>query len=65
MATKGQWVKKPSRLGFENMPIWGCSICGKAFTFHPDYNYCPQCGADMRVATDINVGGKKEDANNG
>ena len=48
MATKGKWEKKPSRLGFENMPIWGCSICGKAFTFHPDYNFCPQCGADMR-----------------
>ena len=43
-----EWVKKASRLGFESMPIWACSLCGKAFTFHPDYNFCPHCGADMR-----------------
>ena len=44
----GEWVKKPSRLGFESMQIWACNLCGKAFTFHPDYNFCPHCGADMR-----------------
>lgn len=44
-----EWVKKANpRLGFESMPIWECSSCGKAFTFHPDYNFYPNCGADMR-----------------
>lgn len=47
-----EWVKKNNpRLGFESMPIWACSNCGKSFTFHPvNYNFCPYCGADMRGA---------------
>ena len=56
MAHTGEWVKKASRLGFESMQIWACSLCGKAFTFRPDYNFCPHCGADMR---------KKEGSENG
>lgn len=45
----GQWVQKPSRLGGA-YTIFACSVCDKAFTFHPDYNFCPHCGADMRGA---------------
>ena len=49
MLTMAEWVKKNNpRIGFESMPIWACSNCGKAFTFQPDYNFCPYCGADMR-----------------
>lgn len=44
----GEWVKKPSRLGFESMQIWACNLCNKAFTFRPDYNFCPCCGTVMR-----------------
>ena len=34
-----------------------CSVCGKYHTtpymyFFHDYNYCPNCGADMRGETD-------------
>lgn len=45
----GQWVKRPSRSGLETLSVYACSICDKAFTFHPGYDFCPYCGAtDMR-----------------
>lgn len=31
--------------------MWSCPICGKRFEEweeKPDWNYCPNCGADMR-----------------
>ena len=43
----GEWTEKPSRLG-GNYSIFACSVCDKAFTFHPNYDFCPGCGADMR-----------------
>ena len=43
----GQWVQKPSRFG-GTYSIVACSVCDKAFTFHPNYDFCPNCGADMR-----------------
>lgn len=54
-AKRGQWVEKPSRLG-SNYKLYGCSICGWTFTFKPDYNYCPRCGAYMKE-------GAKDDSN--
>lgn len=51
----GEWEQKPSRLGGA-YTIFACSVCDKAFTFHPNYDFCPGCGADMR---------KKEGAENG
>ncbi len=47
MADTGKWVEKPSRLG-SNYKLYGCSVCDWTFTFKPDYNFCPHCGADMR-----------------
>lgn len=43
----GQWTEKRTRLG-ATLPIYACSVCGRAFTFHPNYDFCPGCGADMR-----------------
>lgn len=44
-----EWIEKANpRLGFESMPIWECSSCGKGFTFCPDYSFCPYCGAAMK-----------------
>ena len=43
----GQWTEKRSRLG-ATLPIYACSVCGRAFTFRPGYDFCPGCGADMR-----------------
>lgn len=43
----GKWEQKPSKLG-GNYSIFACSVCDKAFTFHPNYDFCPGCGADMR-----------------
>ena len=48
-----EWVKRANpRLGFENMPIWECSSCKSGFTFHPDYEFCPRCGAYMKEGAD-------------
>ena len=44
----GEWVKKPSRFGLEGFSTFACSVCDKRFTFHPGYDFCPGCGADMR-----------------
>lgn len=43
----GQWTEKRARLG-ATLPIYACSVCGRSFTFRPDYDFCPGCGADMR-----------------
>ena len=42
----GEWMKKPARFG-SRYDMYGCSVCGWTYTFHPDYNYCPRCGAKM------------------
>lgn len=43
----GQWVIKPHKMMGE-CPC--CSVCG---SFNPiEYNYCPNCGADMREVND-------------
>lgn len=52
---KGKWTRHG--IGHENVP-WGfdCSACGKWFVIGEDtaerYNYCPNCGSDMRVETE-------------
>ena len=43
----GQWTEKRARFG-ATLPIYACSVCGRAFTFRPGYDFCPGCGADMR-----------------
>ena len=36
--------------------MWSCPICGKYFDEwdeKPDWNFCPNCGAEMREETDV------------
>ena len=46
----GKWTVKEGELGFWDV----CSVCRKII-FHktPLYNFCPNCGADMRNADEI------------
>ena len=42
---KGEWVEKPFLLGTTNI----CNKCGEYYGMpHGKYNFCPNCGADMR-----------------
>ena len=51
----GKWIRHS--IGHQNTP-WGfdCSACGKWFVIGEDtanhYNYCPNCGADMKGEED-------------
>lgn len=55
MRKRGKWIRHS--IGHENTP-WGfdCSACGKWFVIGEDtaeqYNYCPNCGAEMRKETE-------------
>ena len=53
---KGEWIEDNSR---EKSMMWRCSVCGriayyptigerKNYKKHCGYNFCPNCGADMR-----------------
>lgn len=42
---RGRWIEKPYLLGTTNV----CSVCGENYGMpHGKYNFCPNCGADMR-----------------
>lgn len=42
---QGRWIEKPYLLGTTNV----CSVCGENYGMpHGEYNFCPNCGADMR-----------------
>ena len=42
---RGRWIGKPYLLGTTNV----CSVCGENYGMpHGKYNFCPNCGADMR-----------------
>lgn len=44
----GKWVEKPFLLGTTNE----CSLCGNYYGMpHGKFNFCPNCGADMRGGT--------------
>lgn len=44
---RGRWIEKPYLLGTTNV----CSVCGANYGMpHGKYNFCPNCGADMREA---------------
>lgn len=48
---KGQWEMKPDPYGFfEEIPV--CSECGCTTAMRKTYNFCPNCGADMRGEQD-------------
>lgn len=53
---RGEWIEDNPR---EKSMMWRCSVCGriayyptigerKSYKKHCGYNYCPNCGADMR-----------------
>lgn len=53
---RGEWVEDNRR---EKSMMWRCSVCGriayyptigerKSYKKHCGYNFCPNCGADMR-----------------
>lgn len=45
---QGRWSEKPYLLGTTNV----CSVCGENYGMpHGKYNFCPNCGADMREKT--------------
>lgn len=45
---RGRWSEKPYLLGTTNV----CSVCGENYGMpHRKYNFCPNCGADMREET--------------
>ena len=42
---RGKWIEKPYLFGTSRF----CSICGSNYGMpHEIYNFCPNCGADMR-----------------
>ncbi len=42
---KGEWIVKEGTVCYQDV----CSECGKRFVHtYPHYNFCPNCGADMR-----------------
>ena len=42
---RGRWIEKPYLLGTTNV----CSVCGENYGMpHGKYNFCPNCGADMK-----------------
>lgn len=47
----GEWVEDIAYYDDNGCPciVTRCSNCGEAY---PTYNYCPNCGADMRGGTD-------------
>ena len=46
----GKWEMKPDPYGFfEEIPV--CSECGCTTEMRKTYNFCPNCGADMRGGT--------------
>lgn len=51
LAKRGKWIEKTG----EGFDAWAeCSECGCVNPFEDDFNYCPNCGADMRVVQDDN-----------
>ena len=49
---KGRWLKKES-VGRWDDTLWECSECGclhrdDVFCISGDFNFCPNCGTDMR-----------------
>ena len=55
---KGNWIEE--EVGFDGDIAYRCSNCNELFWLEEgtpkdnEYNYCPNCGADMRGDTDGN-----------
>ena len=51
MRKKGHWKMEPDPYGFfEEIPV--CSECGRTTEMRKTYDFCPNCGADMRGEQD-------------
>lgn len=58
----GEWLETSESIGWEEVGCAECSVCGKTLVLGDytmddikfNYNYCPNCGADMRGG-DANV----------
>ena len=48
---RGEWIEDIAYYDDDGCPciVTRCSNCGEAY---PTYNYCPNCGADMRGGTE-------------
>lgn len=57
---RGEWVETSESIGWEEVECAECSVCGKTLVLGDytmddikfDYNFCPNCGADMRGDVD-------------
>lgn len=46
---RGEWIEEPYLLGVTRR----CNVCGENYGMpHGVFNYCPNCGADMRGVKD-------------
>lgn len=49
----GKWIKADSQQYFrKHYPCFTCSECGYRKDSQKTWNYCPNCGADMREVTE-------------
>ena len=46
----GKWIDSFADDGFVNR---NCSLCGQFVSIYNNYNFCPNCGADMRGDDDV------------
>ena len=44
---RGEWIYTSNGYGYIGDPVEKCSVCGAEYEEAP-FNYCPNCGADMR-----------------
>ena len=47
---RGHW--ESYYIGGDDLECIECSECGEVYDSLPSYNYCPNCGADMRGEQD-------------
>ena len=49
---RGEWIEEPYLLGVTRR----CNVCGENYGMpHGVFNYCPNCGADMRGDTNAST----------
>lgn len=53
---RGEWLETSESIGWEEVGCAECSVCGKTLVLGDytmddikfNYNYCPNCGAEMK-----------------
>lgn len=55
---RGEWERE---MDVYDEPFYQCSVCGECFDSNSDsthevFNYCPNCGADMRAKMEVQDG---------